>query len=522
MLLIAVSLVLLVAAANVAVLLLSRATSRIREMGIRAALGAGQARITRQILVETLLLGLVGGALGVVLAFLFSHLAASLLPLAFASDFRPDSRVIVISLGLSLLTALAVGIIPALHTIRRSLREAFHNRSGNPSGSGIRNALVVGQVGLSVVLVAGAILFGRSFWTARTQDRGFEIRNRLVLRVNMKDLDLVGPEARVFLRQALDRIRSIPGVVEATATRQIPYQGDWTTQFDAPPGTRSNYRDDQIFTGMNAVSEKYFEVAGIPILRGRPIGPEDVPGNPPVIVVNEALAGAIWPGEDPLGKMLSPDGERSFEVVGVAKVAEYYSLGEEPRTQTYLSLDQFPQSRLHFLVHTTGSASSMAAAVETELRSIEPRLVFDWVTTMASVFEDETSRYEISAVMITIFSAMALLLAAAGLYGTLSFAVARRTREIGVRMALGAHRGRVAREVMEEGLKLVGLGIGTGLLVVVLLRGFTETLLYGIPPEDPLPLLGSVLVLLSVAVLAVLLPARHATRIDPMTAMRAE
>jgi putative ABC transport system permease protein len=522
MLLVVVGVVLLVAASNVAVLLLSRATTRYREMGIRTALGAGRGRIIRQILVETLLLGGAGGLLGLAMACGLSDAAASLLPVRFVTEFRPDGRVIMVAGALTLLTALAVGLLPALHATRQNLREGIQGRSTEAPRSRIRNILVVGQVGLSLMLVAAALLFGRSFWTARTQELGFATENRLVVQVNLRENDYDAERGRLFVRQALERIRALPGVREAAATRMIPFQGDWTSEMDAPPDVQPNYGGNQILTGMNAVSSDYFQVAGITILQGRPLGPMDVEGSSPVIVINETLAKDLWPGQDPLGRTLPVRDGMDLEVVGVARTSTYYQLGEEPFPQTYLALDQFYQPQVHFLVHTTGPAAEMAPVVENTLREMDPRLAFGWITTMASVFEDVTSRYEVSAILVAIFGGIALLLAAAGLYGTLSYLVSRQTREIGVRMALGADRVTVAGEVMRFGLGLVSVGIGLGLVGAVALRRFTGSLLYGIGPNDPLPLVGSCLILLAVAAVATFAPVRVATRVDPVVAMRTE
>jgi hypothetical protein len=302
----------------------------------------------------------------------------------------------------------------------------------------------------------------------------------------------------------------------------IPFQGDWTSEMDAPPGVQPNYGGNQILTGMNAVSSDYFQVAGATILRGRPLGPMDVEGSTPVIVINETLAEDLWPGQDPVGRTLPVREGLNLEVVGIARTSTYYQLGEAPFPQTYLALDQFYQPQVHFLVHTTGPAAEMAPVVENTLREMDPRLAFGWITTMASVFEDVTSRYEVSAILVAIFGGVALLLAAAGLYGTVSFLVSRRTREIGVRMALGADRGRVAGEVMRFGLGLVSMGIGLGLSGALALRRFTGSLLYGVGPNDPLPLFGSCLILLAVAAAATFSPARQATRVDPVVAIRTE
>ena len=280
--------------------------------------------------------------------------------------------------------------------------------------------------------------------------------------------------------------------------------------------------NDQIRTGMNAVSGDYFQVAGIPLVRGRTLGPEDTEGGTAGVVVNEALAAEIWPGLDPLGRTLAVRDDLAYVVVGVARTATYYELGEQPTPQTYISAERFLQRSVHFLVHTAGPATSMAPVVQNALRELEPRLVFRWVTTMAAVFEEEIGRYEVSAVLVAVFGAIALLLATVGLYGTVSFLVACQTRDIGVRMALGADRTRVAGDVLRFGLRLVLRGVALGLAGTVVLRRFTESFLYGITSDDPWPLLGACAVLLTVATFATLAPARHATRVDPMVAMREE
>jgi len=522
MLLAVVGLVFLVALFNTAVLLLSRATTRGPEMAVRTALGAGRGRLIRQILAETLILGAVGGLLGLLLAYGFSGMAASLLPMRFSNEFRPDPTVILMTMGLCLLTSVAAGLAPAFQITRGDANGALQGRGESASRPRFQSALVIGQVGLSLVLLAGAFLFAGSFWAARTQELGFATEDRLVLQLNLRAMDYGPDRSRVFLQEATQRIRGITGVRGVATTRMIPFQGDWSWNFEAPPGVQPNMEGNLVFTGVNAVGPDYFQVAGIPIVQGRPLGPEDVEGSALSIVINEALAEALWPMQDPLGGALPVMRDAPFEVVGIAKNANYYELGEDPAPQAYLSLDQRPQYRVHFLIHTSGNAAGMAPAVQSALREIEPKLVFGWVTTLDSVFEDETDRYQVSAILVAVFSGIALLMVAAGLYGTISFLVARRTREIGVRMALGADRGRVAGEVIWFGLKLASVGVALGLVGAVALRRFTESLLYGIEPTDPLPLVGASLVLLAVTLAATFAPARHATRVDPVEAIRTE
>jgi putative ABC transport system permease protein len=521
LLLAVVALVLLIAVANVAVLLLSRATSRARELGVRAALGAGRSRLVRQVLAESLVLALVGGAVGAGVAYASAGAAASLLPYPFVGVFRPDGRVLLSCLGIALLTAVLAGSAPALHVARSDVAESVGNAHVVGGRSRGRDVLVVAQMALSLVLVAGAVLFARSFWIARTQDIGFRTDHTLVLRVNLRDRGYSPEEGLAFLPRALERLRALPGVTDATTTTMVPFRGDWSSDLDPPPGALPNTDEGKIWVGRNSVAPGYFQLMGMPILRGRPLGAEDVAGAAPAIVVNEELARLLWPGQDALGKTLEA-GDVDWTVVGVVRNATYYELGEKPTTQLYTSVYAVYQPSVTFLLRTSGPATEVAPAAKASLREIDPGLAFNEVTTLASVFGEVTARYRVSAVLVGLFSGLALLLAAAGLYGVVSFVVARRTREIGVRVALGAGRGRVAADVMRTGLRIAGFGAVVGLLGALALRRFTASLLYGVEPGDPWALVASSVILLAVAMLASLAPARRATRIDPMEAMRSE
>jgi len=522
MLLAVVLIVLAIATANVAVLLLSRATTRGRELGIRTAMGAGRGRLFRQLLAESLVLGAAGGAVGVALAWVFSDAAAALLPYPFVGSFAPDLRVLLAAVAISVLTAVLAGIAPALRAARTDVAGSLEGARSTGRRSRARDALVVAQVALSLVLVAGAALFARSFWSARTQDLGFATRDRLVLQVDLRALGYSEEEGRTFILRALERLRALPGVQDVATSRMIPFQGDWSTDLDPPPGAIPNTDEGKLWVGLNAVSPDYFRVMGVDILRGRPLDPEDGADDPPALVVNETLAGLLWPGQDPLGKTVSVADDRTFTVVGVARNATYYELGEEPTTQAYVSEAQVYQPLVHFVIRTGGPTTDWIASAEAALREIDPGLAFGWVTSMASVFEDVTARYQVSAVLVGLFGALALILAAAGLYGVVSFLVAQRTREIGVRMALGADRRRVATEVLRSGLVLAGAGVVLGLGGAFVLRRFTASLLYGVEPGDPWTLATACLVLAAVATLASLAPARKATRVDPMEAIRTE
>ena len=518
-----VFMVLAIATANVAVLLLSRATTRTREMAIRTSLGAGRSRLFRQLLAESVLLGAAGGVVGVAAAYLFSDAAASLLPYTFVLSFRPDARVLAAAVTLSLLTAVVAGLAPALHAARADVHAGLESHRATTGRSRVRGALVVTQVALSLVLVAGAVLFTRSFWSARTQDLGFRTDQRLVVQVDLRSLGYSADEGQVFIARALDRIRALPGVTDVASTRMIPFQGDWSSDIEPPPGARANTEDGRIWVGMNTVSPHYFDVMGVEIVRGRPLSEEDDGTGAPAVVLNETLEDLLWPDTDGLGQTFSVGGDRSFTVVGIARDAVYYELGEEPTTQAYASVAQIYQPTVHFVLATQGRPTDWVEPAQAALREIDPALAFPWVTTLGAVFDDVTARYQVSAVLVGIFGALALLLAAAGLYGVVAFTVAQRTREIGVRMALGADRGRIAGEVLRGGLRLAGVGLVVGVAGALAVRRLTAALLFGtVRADDPLPLVAACLTLAAVAALASVAPARRATRVDPMEAIRSD
>lgn len=521
-LLVVVGLVLAIAAANVAVLLLSRATTRTREIGVRLAMGARRGRVVRQLVTESVVLGALGGVVGVGLAFLSADLAAGLLPVSLDVSFAPDGTVVALALLLAGVTSVVVGLVPALHATRGDARLHQGERGGTGS-SRLRSALVVGQLSLSLVLVAGALLFARSFWSASRQEVGFETEDRLAVEVRLRSLGYDEEQGRVLVRDALERIQGLPGVRRATTSRMLPFSGQWTSSMDAPPGATPNLGDDKVRTGMNVVSPGYFELMGIPLVEGRYLGEEDVPGSPAAVVINRKLASDVWPGESALGKVLPYGGGVDLTVVGVVENGNYYELGEEPFPQTWGALPQFYMSQVVFLVETGVPAATLADPVQAAIRELDPAMAFSRVTTLEAQVEDQFARYEVTAVLVGLFGGLALLLASVGLFGVVSFLVAQRTREIGVRMALGADRGTVAREVLASGGRMAAVGLVLGTGAALALRRFTTAFLY--EPEAAgslLPILGASAVLVAVALLACLAPARRATRVDPLVAMRAE
>ena len=372
---------------------------------------------------------------------------------------------------------------------------------------------------MSVVLVSGALLFARSFWTARSHEIGFDPSDVLVVGTDLRSLGYDETTGRAFVRDALDRLAELPGVRAVSVSRQVPFMGEWSSEIALPGGPEDADGSEVLVVGLNAVGPGYFDVMGIELERGRPLGVQDGPDDAPAVVVNETFADAYWPGEDPVGRVIEL--REGYVVTGVARDATYYELGETPWPQVYLASLQLYQSRVNFFVETE-PGGSLAEAVQSELRAIDPGLAFGNVTTLDAVVEAQLSRYEVSAVLVGLFGMIALVLAAAGLYGVIGFLVSLRSREIGVRMALGAGGREVAGEVLGSGLKLAAAGMALGLVGAYLLRGVSEALLFGVEPGDPWPLAGACATLLVVAASATFGPARRATRIDPIDAMRAE
>jgi predicted permease len=524
LLLLAVAAVLAIASANVAVLLLSRATVRSREMGVRSALGAGRGRVFRQLLTEILVLALAGGTAGLLLSMWSARVAAGLLPFRLA-ETGPDGLVVAVTTGLAVLVAVLAGVAPALETARSDVFSLIQARGRRGARSRLRDGLVVLQVALSLVLVAGAVLFTRSLQAARTRDVGFDARSVLLLSVNLRSHGYDRERAHAFLRAATERLAGLPGAIHVTSTRMVPFQGDWTTTIQPPAGALVSAGEDGVVVGLNAVMPGYFETMGIPQLTGRGIELSDDADRERVVVVNRHLAESFWPGQDAVGQPLHLDGQEEppYRVVGVAGDATYYRLGEEPQLQAYGAMLQMDRPvEQTFALRTAGDPLALARPAQDALHALDPDLAFYDVRSLESVFAEEIGRFRIAARLVGLFAALALALACAGLYAAISFVVTRRTREIGVRMALGATRPQVARAIVARGLLLaaigIAIGVAGGLALTRLLGGF----LFGVSPRDPLTFLVAPLVLFATAAVAAFLPARRAMAVDPLGAIRAD
>jgi putative ABC transport system permease protein len=539
-LLAAVAFVLLIACANVAHMLLARSAARQREVAVRAALGASRARMIRQFLTESLVLASFGGAGGVLLALWGTNLLVSLGPthLPRLETVALDVRVLAFTLGISLLTGFAFGLAPALKASRRDLTESLREgERGATEGSQrglLRNVLIASEFALALVLLIGAGLMLRSFAALEAIDPGFDPRRVLTLMVSVAGTREAEPPLRAgFYRQALQQIRAVPGVASASAINHLPLAGDiwgWSFTIEGRPTPAPGESPDAAY---RVTLSGYFTAMGIPILKGRDIAESDDLRAPGVVVVNEWLAKRHWPGENPLGKRITFDdldkNPHWLTVVGVVKntVRSDWAAAEEGEVYlSYLQHHKYQEdpgshySYLTFVVRANVEPAALALSVRRALSSLDKTVTISQVQTMEQVVTQATARPRFYLLLLAAFASIALVLAAVGIYGVISYSVSRRTHEIGLRMALGAGERDVLRLVVRQGMRVALAGAAAGLLGALLLTRLMSTLLYGVQSTDPATFLAVTVVLTGVAVVASYIPARRAARIDPLVALR--
>lgn len=528
---IVVGLMLILSCTNIAGVLLARALGRQHEMSVRQSLGATRGRLLRQMLTETTLLALLGAGLGLVVAMWTKQLIAMPLTASgllddFPIDVRLDWRVYLFALGLALVTGVALSVFTAARAGARSVAQTLV-RAGAQSTGGrgrtrLQSTFVSAQIAISIVMLVAAGLLLRSLGQARTLDVGFDTDTMMVAEVNVRPLGLDAPGGLAFLDDLSEQLVALPGIEGATYAMSVPLSGASDTQlfqFDeaGPDGTPV-----QASIPINGVGPGYFGVMGIPLLRGRDFEARDMLVNaPPVAIINQTMAERYWPDADPLGERLSlGSGGPSLAIAGVVRDITYQSLGEEPKSFMYLPVAVGFGGQATMQVRTAGDASLLAKPVLNTLRSADPAIRVGSIETIGEFRLRELMPQKILGIVTIIFGLLALFLTAIGLYGTISCLVGRRTHEIGVRMALGASRSNVLRLIAGRGLKLTIIGGGLGLIAAFALTRFMESLLFGVSATDPLTFVGVALALSVVTLLASLLPARKATRIDPMIALR--
>ncbi len=529
--LVAVGFVLAIACANVANLMLARAAARIKEIAIRSALGARRAQIIRQLLTESLLLSIIGGALGLVFALWCRDLLIGFSPgnIPRLDETGLDGRVLGFTVGITLLTTLFFGLVPALQAskpdLTTALKEAGQKGGGTFQGRRLRSALVVAEIALSLVLVISAGLMIRSFLKLQKVDPGFRADNVLTMRISLPGVRY--PEdndARVFFEQAQERIKNLPGVVSVGATttpalKGYRWTGDMTIEGRPPEDYVREVRHKEI-------TNDYFRAIGIPLVSGRFFDQSDNDKGLQSVIVNEAMARQYFSGEDPIGKRVKfgkPESRDNWEViVGVVGNEKQDGLGKDVKPEVYKSHLQDAQSEMTFVMRTAVEPRSLVDAVRSEIRAMDKDLPPFDIKTMNDLLYASVARERFTMLLLAIFAGLALALAGIGIYGVINYSVARRTHEIGIRMALGADSKAVLRLVVGQGLKLAVAGVAIGLGAALALTRLMSSLLFGVSAIDPLTFAGVSLILITVAVVACSIPARRATKVDPMEALRYE
>ena len=528
-----VGIVLLIACANVANLLIARATRRRKEIALRLALGAGRTRLVRQLVTESTLLSLAGGVCGLLLAYwLLDALVASdlELPLPVARSVGIDLRVLFFTTILAIGTGLVFGIVPAIQSSRPDVVPILKNEvlASGTSHRGLRGffslrqTLVVAQIALSLVALVAAGAFLRSLYRASATATGFETRGVLVMNFNLGREGYTPERGQIFYEQAAERASGLPGVRHAAVAQTTPLAGGLLRSV-FPEGQDTTTRD-RVLVQVNSVSTGYFETIGIPLARGRDFTRADGPGAPLVVVINETMAERFWPNQDAIGKRFKFFGDMDYTtVVGIARNSKYNGVAEAPIPFIYQPLRQNYTPQAVLLTRAETDAASLAATVRREIQQIDPTLTVFNVRTLEDQVFDSLAPLRTNVIVMSTFGLLAVLLASIGLYGVASYSVTQRTREIGVRMALGAKRATVLRMVLGQGLLLVAIGIMTGLAAAAALMSFVPAdLLPNVNGRDPVTLAATAALLGIVAVLASFVPAYRATRIDPLVALRTE
>ena len=519
-------LVLLIACANVANLLLARASARRREIAVRLALGASRRRLVRQLLTESLLLALLGAVAGLIL----TQWTAGILPRFFAPgdldgvDFSPDWRVLVFTLGVALITGIVFGLVPALQATRLNLTPSLKDDEGS-YGQGLRrlalrSVLVISQLALSLVLLICAVLFVRGLRHAVQNDLGFAASNLLEASIETEGASLNEQQREAFYQQTLERVSSLPGVQSATLVAFVPLSGGGYRRQTAIEGYQPQPNEDTELNS-NIIGPNYFNTMGIPIVAGRDFNAQDRNGSPGVVIVNEVLA-RRYLGGNAVGRRLRFGSGQFREIVGVVRNAKYRDLREEPLPFIYTPLAQEPQSGMALIVRAHGDPDALVGAVRSELRALNKDVQLFAVQTMTARIADQLATDRVVAVLLSVFGGCALLLAAIGIYGVVGYTVAQRTHEIGIRIALGANQRDILKLIVGQGTVLTAIGAAIGLALALAATQLLKSLLFGISATDPLTFVSVVSVLVGVALLASYVPARRAMKVDPLIALRHE
>jgi predicted permease len=531
----AVCFVLLIACANVANLLLTRAASRQRELAIRAALGANRGRLVRQLLTESVMLGLLGGAAGLLLASLSTDLLRTLAPaeLPRLSEITVDRQVLAYAAGASIFTSLLFGLVPAFHATRRDsgghLKEGGRTGTDGRRGGRVRAVLAAGELAIALVLLVGAGLLIRSFVALNNEDPGFATRGVLALRLNLPSATY-GEGARItaFYEQLIERLDALPGVESAAAGTSLLLSALPTSasiNIEGRPPLAADAKN--IPVPYDSVTPEFFSTLQIPLRRGRMFTNADGPQSQPVVIVNEAFVRRFFPGEDPLGRRVtfgdpSRPGTRWQTIVGVVADTKRAGFEREPWAETYFPLRQSPDSRAFVVLRTDGDPAALIAAARAAVWSIDRNQAIAAVRTMPELLAQRELNRRFTTLLLGVFASVALVLAMIGTYGVIAHGTAQRTQEIGIRIALGADRQMILRMVLLGGLRIAAAGLAIGVFGALALTRVLSGLLFGVSPRDPLTFVVVPGALLAVAVAACWIPARRAMQVEPVIALRGD
>jgi predicted permease len=526
-LLVVAALVLLIACSNVANLLLARAASRQHEISIRLALGASRSRLIRQLLTESVLLALLSGAAGFVVAYGGLRLLFGALPAA-ANFVAPklDATVLLFSLFVSVVAGLLFGIIPALKTSHAGVAEALKEEARTVGASRrkitVANVLLISQIAFSFLLLVTAVLFLRSLGSAYRFDPGFQTAHLAVLMTSPGQAGYSRPQSKTFYREAQSRIAHLPGVASLSWASNLPL---WARAMNGlrVEGHQERSKSDVLSAIVNTVDLNYFGTAGVAIVNGRNFNSSDRDTSTPVAIVNQMFVRDFWPGGAAIGRRIQIPGEQTMrQIVGVARTANYTTWAEPPQLCVYVPLEQHFSDSMILYVRTKGDPRPLLTPIEQAARNVGPQLFLGDIRSGSQIVDGGLFQAKMGVAMLSVFGFLALVLASIGLYGLMAYSVSRRKREIGLRMALGAARGAVLKLVLRQGMTLVSSGLVIGFAAAVLTGRLLSGMLYGIGGSDPESMAAAALVLLVAAFLACYLPARRASRVDPLVALRDE
>ena len=524
-----VGLVLLIACSNVANLLLARATARRQEIAIRLALGAGRRRLVRQLLTESALLAMAGGAAGIAFGYWGRNLLWSFRPAVVANNFVPlrfDQHVLVFALALAFISCLIFGLIPAWRSSRPDVIDVLKEEAGTTAGAAragrLRRMLVVGQVALSLVALVVAAMFLRNIQQAFTVDLGYDPKPIAVVSANPGQVRYGQTRSEQFYRGVRERISALPGVAGVSWAANQPL---WASVYRRVviEGREPRDASETILTLVNTVDTGYFATLDVPVRAGRDFTRGDGAGTLPVAIVNDTMAAQYWPNQDPIGRRIRFDSDATARhIVGIVKTIKYQTIGEPPQPALYVPLDQNYSEAMVLYVRSAGNPAAILPTVEREIRQFDRDVPLENAAAVVAVLDQSLWMMKLAAGLLGVFGALALALASIGLYGVMAYAVTQRQREIGLRMALGADRGAVLRLVLTEAGSLVVVGVAVGLGLSALASRGLSSLLFGLSPVDPTAFGGASALLVFVSVAAGYLPARRASRLDPMIALRHE